>query len=308
VGRKRRLAQDGHPSSLLVEWPLLRANPGGARARHLRPLRAARGAAGSATRRFVLPTNTWQAYNFRDDDGDGLANTWYASDQITNVRLDRPYHGRGVPPYYHYYDAGFVRWLARTGKDPEFLTDDDLERFPSGRRLAQRFDLVIFPGHHEYVTQHVYDLVEDYRSRGGNLLFLSANNFFYRIVRHGNSITRAERWRDLGRPEGRWIGVQYLDWNQGIYGNRPYVIVGAHRSPWLFRKTGLRNGSRFGSYGIEIDARTPQSPRGTQLLATIPNVFGPHQSAEMVFHTTPSGAKVFAAGSMTSVAPRSTRP
>ena len=26
----------------------------------------------------VLPTLTWQAYNFRDDDGDGSADSWYA--------------------------------------------------------------------------------------------------------------------------------------------------------------------------------------------------------------------------------------
>ena len=27
----------------------------------------------------VLPTNTWQAYNFRDADGDGHPDTWYAN-------------------------------------------------------------------------------------------------------------------------------------------------------------------------------------------------------------------------------------
>ena len=27
----------------------------------------------------VLPTNTWQAYNFRDADGDGRSDTWYAN-------------------------------------------------------------------------------------------------------------------------------------------------------------------------------------------------------------------------------------
>ena len=28
---------------------------------------------------IVLPTRTWQAYNFRDDNGDGLGDTWYAT-------------------------------------------------------------------------------------------------------------------------------------------------------------------------------------------------------------------------------------
>jgi hypothetical protein len=33
----------------------------------------------------VMPTNTWQAYNFRDDDGDGIPNTWYANEAVTTV-------------------------------------------------------------------------------------------------------------------------------------------------------------------------------------------------------------------------------
>ena len=40
----------------------------------------------------VLPTLTWQAYNFRDDDGDGSADSWYAAKRVNSVRL-----GRAVP-------------------------------------------------------------------------------------------------------------------------------------------------------------------------------------------------------------------
>ena len=46
---------------------------------------------------MVLPTQTWQAYNLRDDDGDGRADAWYARDGAT-VRLSRPFVNRGVPP------------------------------------------------------------------------------------------------------------------------------------------------------------------------------------------------------------------
>jgi hypothetical protein len=44
----------------------------------------------------VLPTNTWQAYNFRDTDGDGWGDTWYAGGNPP-VELDRPFLNRGVP-------------------------------------------------------------------------------------------------------------------------------------------------------------------------------------------------------------------
>jgi hypothetical protein len=76
-------------------------------------------------------------------------------------------------------------------------------------------------------------------------------------------------------------------------------VTGAALAPWLFRGTGLRDGDSFGNYGIEISQRTKDSPPGTQVLARIPNQFGPEQSAEMTYYTTPRGAKVFSASAIT---------
>jgi hypothetical protein len=244
----------------------------------------------------VLPTNTWQAYNFYDADNDGRPDSWYANAHVSCVQLGRPFLDRGVPPHYAGYDRGLARWLAHTGKQVDFLTDDDLEGIESGDRLARSYDLIVFSGHEEYVTPHAYDLVQRYRDLGGNLMFLSANNFFYRVERHGDSICRTGRWRDLGRPEASLVGIQYVDWYQERYPNRPYVVTGAEQARWAFRGTGLHDGGQFGNYGIEIDARTSDSPRGIQVLARISDIFGPGKSAEMTYYTTPAGAKVFAAG------------
>src|SRR5438105_6542329 len=52
---------------------------------------------------IVLPTQTWQAYNFRDDDHDGVPDTWYASG--STARLSRPFLNRGGPPHFKYSDA-----------------------------------------------------------------------------------------------------------------------------------------------------------------------------------------------------------
>ena len=247
----------------------------------------------------VLPTNTWHAYNRRDVDGDGTGDTWYESTSIDRVDLWRPFRDGGVPPRFRAYDRGFLHWLARTRRSADFLADDDFERIGSGDRLARLYDLVVFPGHEEYVTTHAYDVLERYRDLGGNLAFLSANNVFYRVERRGRWLVRTGRWRDLGRPEAALVGVQYLRWNENRYRNAPYVVTGARAEPWLFRGTGLANGDRFGSFGIEIDARTPDSPRGIRVLARIPDVFGPGRSAEMTYYTTRRGAKVFAAGAFT---------
>src|SRR6266700_3061164 len=39
----------------------------------------------------VMPTQTWQAYNHRDDNGDGRADTWYACACQHSARLGRPF-------------------------------------------------------------------------------------------------------------------------------------------------------------------------------------------------------------------------
>ena len=74
----------------------------------------------------VLPTLTWQAYNFRDDDGDGQEDTWYASPNVTSVLLGRPFEQRGVPPSYKYYDQPFLRWLIANKKEVDYLAQSDV--------------------------------------------------------------------------------------------------------------------------------------------------------------------------------------
>jgi len=76
----------------------------------------------------VLPTLAWQAYNFRDDDHDGNADTWYASGKVKWVRLGRPFDQRGVPPNYKYYDQPFLRWLIAKDKAVDYLAQSDVAR------------------------------------------------------------------------------------------------------------------------------------------------------------------------------------
>ena len=185
----------------------------------------------------VLPTNTWQAYNRRDVDGDGVGvgDTWYESPQIDRVDFRRPFLDGGVPPRFRAYDRGFLHWLARTQRSVDYLADDDFERIRDGDRLARLYDLVVFPGHEEYVNEHAYDVLERFRDLGGNLAFLSANNVFYRVERHGRWLVRTGRWRDLGRPEAALVGVQLVGWNENRYRNAPYVVTGKTASALALR-------------------------------------------------------------------------
>jgi hypothetical protein len=252
---------------------------------------------GHADVAVVLPTLTWQAYNLRDDDGDGKGDSWYAEWTHLSVRLARPFLDRGVPFNFRRYDLPFLHWLAWNGHRVDVLSDADLER-TTGRALAHAYRLVVFPGHHEYITTHEYDAVERYRDLGGHLMFLSANDFFWRVLKRGNVIEKTQQWRDLGRPEARLIGVQYRGNDRGTH-RAPWVMRDVEAAPWLFAGTGLTDGMSLGSAGIEIDATCDASPKGVHVLADVRNLFGPGFTAQMTYYATKRGAEVFAAGAFT---------
>jgi hypothetical protein len=179
------------------------------------------------------------------------------------------------------------------------LTDEDLDEARNGDALAAAYDLIVFPGHHEYVTAHEYDVVERYRDLGGNLAFLSANNFFWQVVKRGDVITKTRQWRDLQRPEATLLGVQYRG-NDSGEARSSWIVQKTPAATWLFAGTGLGPGSRFGEdWGIEIDRTSDDSPDGVEVVAEIPDLFGPGFTAQMTYYETEQGAKVFAAGAFT---------
>jgi hypothetical protein len=181
------------------------------------------------------------------------------------------------------------------------VAEDDLEAFATGDDLRALYDLVVFPGHHEYMTGHAYDVVERYRDLGGRLIFLSSDNFYWRVEKVDDMMTRVKSFRTEGRPEARLCGTQYRANDDGRR-QGPYTVVAAEAAPWLFDKTGLTTGSTFGEtvggYGIEIDATTPDSPPGTVVLARVADLFGPGLSGEMTYYETEAGARVFSAGTL----------
>jgi len=244
----------------------------------------------------AMPTSTWGAYNFYDQDGDGWGDTWYARWRTKHADLTRPQPSRGVPYRYRSYDLAFQHWLAETGKQVDVYADEDIEAF-TPKDLRAAYDLVVFPGHSEYVTTRLFDVVEAFRDLGGNLMFLSANNFFRRVERENGRLTLIDEWRDLGRPESALLGNQYVAGDRGEH-RAPFTVVGADIAPWAFAGTGLANGSTFGLYGIEIDKRAPASPPSTQVLAQIPDLLGPGRTAEMTYYEHWSGARVFSAGAL----------
>ncbi len=244
----------------------------------------------------VFPTQTWEAYNRRDDDHDGKPDTWYGNWGHHYAGLYRPFENRGVPHHYRNYEDPFLRWLIATNHQVDYLSDRELKQVGSGADLARDYDLIVFEGHHEYVTTHEYDVITDYRNRRGNLIFLAANNFFCRVVIKDGVMHRIDIWRNLGRPEAALVGVQYIGWNQMKYPAKPYILRYPASAAWIFDGTGLKDGDSFGYGGVEIDHTAAASPRNVEVLGTIPDVFGKGFTGEMSYYETAKGAEIFAAG------------
>jgi hypothetical protein len=245
----------------------------------------------------VVHSNTWEAYNHQDVNGDGWGDTWYASDDIANVDLSRPYIRGGAPPHWRSYDLPFVHWLYKTRKEVDFLSDDDLASFLRASSLARLYDLIVFPGHEEYVTDHMYDLIAGYRNLGGNLMFLSSTNLLWRVNRHGERITRIAEWRQLGRPEARVVGVQYRGNDEGVH-RGAYVLTSFGRGSWQFDGVDTRAFSLWRWLGIEFDMTTRSSPPGTRVLARVnPHLRDRRVRGEMTYYER-GRAKVFAAGTL----------
>jgi hypothetical protein len=260
----------------------------------LRPARL-----GSSPVLVVEPTNTWHAYDVVDGD------SWYLDSSVHLIDLTHPFASSrvsgarvpaGLPEQFSRFDLGFLRWYWHSGYRADFISDDDLERISSAGQLSH-CRLVVFAGHEEYVTSHTFDVMTQYRNNGGNIAFLSANNFFYKVKVSGNTMTGRTPWRDLGRPEAALVGAQYAGWDEGHYPNRPYHIVDTAAAPWLFKGTGLRDGSTVGNYGIEVDEPGAASPPHTHVLAVIPNELGPGKPAEMTIYTR-GRSTVFDAGAI----------
>ena len=249
----------------------------------------------------VLPTNTWQAYNFQDVDGNGYGDTWYAGPPNGAVNLSRTYIARGVPPRFYRYDLPFLHWLYWSGKSAEFISDSDFDLIANGDELANDYDLIVFEGHEEYVTDaRVRRRAALPRPRREPDVPLR-EQLLLEGERGRKVLRKIGQWRVAGRPEARLIGVQYRanddGQKQGVF-----IVQNAAAAPWLWDGTGLTDGSTFGQfvggYGIEIDSTTPDSPPGTVVLAQIPDLLGPGITAQMSYYETPEGAKVFAAGTL----------
>ncbi|MEU8170517.1 N,N-dimethylformamidase beta subunit family domain-containing protein [Micromonospora sp. NPDC049004] len=270
----------------------------------------------------VLPTSTWQAYNCWPEDGRTGASLYYGFDsagQITTkhraraVSHDRPYAGNGVPALAD-HDIGFVQWVEGQGIDVAYATSEDLH---TGRVDPARHRAVVFPGHDEYWSTPMREAVVTARDGGTSLVFLGANNCYWRIGYgaddHDDRLVRCAKektpasgplplgimWRSAGHAEQQFIGAQYVS---VVDGYAPLVVRGSRH--WFWAGTGVRDGDLIPEvvWG-EADQCMPgfaEPPAAERtLLAESPfRRDGAPQRQQSQLYRTTSGAWVFAAGSL----------
>jgi N,N-dimethylformamidase beta subunit-like protein/concanavalin A-like lectin/glucanase superfamily protein len=79
-------------------------------------------------------------------------------------------------------DTHITDWLAAKGLDCDIITDDDLER--DGVDCLASYRCIITGTHPEYYSLAMLNAVQDYTDRGGRLMYLGANGFYWRIAWH----------------------------------------------------------------------------------------------------------------------------
>jgi len=208
-------------------------------------------------------------------------------------------------------------WLEREGFAYDLYAETHFHRaLPD----LSAYKVVILSTHPEYWTRTMYDRLKDWVfNRGGRLMYLGGNGLNCEVelrddetmVIHNGRITSL--WKEGIGAESRFgkrheseaglLGVVFTP--SGAMTAAPYRVTDA--AHWAFAGTGLREGDCFGreslhrrcpggASGHETDKVSPNSPRGTRVLARGLNP--DNGGADMAFYETPSGGAVFSAGSI----------
>jgi hypothetical protein len=280
---------------------------------------------------FQTSVTTYQAYNIWGGISlydNQTTKSIYPYAHATKVSFDRPFDpldGNGTG-HYLLFEEYFVYWLEQQGYDVAYTTNLDTDSNASPLTNHKAFLSV---GHDEYWSRGMRTNVENAIASGVNAGFFSANAMYWQIrfepnsngvpnrVQVGykdfaaspispgpdpqwqvnNSILTAN-WRDplINEPENAVIGVMFESSADGSY-------IVQNSTNWVYNNTGFVNGSAVPNIvGYEYDKvwNNGFSPAGLIVLSQSPVVDGSglHSNANSTIYTAPSGATVFAAGTI----------
>jgi PKD repeat protein len=312
-------------------WPVTDVVPVGAdwvSGYYVAKIRLASGTVGAATVPFIVrapatrakvalvqvPENTWQAYN--NWGGKSLYDNNSTGGRAYKVSFNRPYARENWSLFD--YEIQMVRFLEREGYDVAYQTELDTHTNP---KALTGYSLAMVIGHGEYWTKEVRDAFEGARDSRVNLGFFGANIAYWQMRYEDKARTIVEyksaaldpqtktalktdqfRLLNPSRPECRLLGIQYQEGNWSVTGanfNRDYAVNETSLTdPW-FNQTGFVEGDVLGmAVGYEWDSLT------IGCASPLARVFFQYdggstlESAHATRYVAPSGARVFATGSL----------
>lgn len=260
---------------------------------------------------------TWQAYNPWGGCSLYACPGLKAVPRAVRVSFDRPYartYNDGSADFLD-HELPVIALAEELGLDVAYATSLDLHEEPD---LAARYRGVVSTGHDEYYSRRMRDSLVNARDRGVNLAFLGANAVYRHIrfepagdgtpdrilVNHRDGrdpIVATDpgeatiEWRKQGAPEAALVGIQYLC--AGVSAD----LVVADAGHWVWAGTGLADGQVLpGLIGNEADGvAAGSSPANLDRLASSPiRCNGGAQTAVTSYYSHPSGAGVFASGTI----------
>lgn len=211
----------------------------------------------------------------------------------------------GTAPWQFNADLALIAWLETRNIPYDVTTDEDLHH--EGLDLLAPYRAVLTGSHPEYYSREMYDALTAYLARGGRLMYLGGNGFYWRITFHRSlpgviELRRAEdgirdwvaeggeyyhsftgeyggMWSRMGRPihalAGIGMAAQGFDVSS-FYRRRPgsddprasFIFAGVEGE--VIGDFGTVGG---GAAGLELDRYDPAqgSPRHALVLASSEN-------------------------------------
>jgi len=190
-------------------------------------------------------------------------------------------------------DSYIEQWLNDQEWEHDILTDHDLH--DEGHDAIASYRVLITGEHPEYLSQRMMEAIQTFIDRGGRLMYLGGNGFYWRAEPsqthpHAIEVRRAENgirawetepgesyhafthgygglWRRIGRSSHKLVGVGFSV--QGVYSGMPYRFtnaIGDPRVAFMFDGVGAEPGAEFGTFsymgggaaGYELDSVNPR--------------------------------------------------
>ncbi|HYB23088.1 MAG TPA: N,N-dimethylformamidase beta subunit family domain-containing protein, partial [Solirubrobacteraceae bacterium] len=255
--------------------------------------------------------------------------------QGVEVSYDRPYESQTGAGQFFIRDVAIVRFLERYGYPVGYTTIESIDGDPG--QLA-KVRALMDVGHSEYWSARDERAFMGARERGTNLLFISSDTMAWRVRfapasaassqagQPDHRIVAYKEFADLDPdradatglfPQGgaQLTGSAYdgcITPRIPVSGPPIYDYYSWRPTPtlqpsWLFAGTGITAETSIpGIVGYELDERTPAAPAGTQTIGTgtVPCQSEDEPSpvrgtvADTTLYTAPSGALVFATGTL----------